>query len=139
MLAQQAKAAGVTVNIQKTDAATFYGKQYLSWPFAQDCWATRSFLQQASQGTMPTAPYNETHWKNAEWLSLVNKAYKTVDQTARNALITQAQTIEYNTGGYIVWAWRNQVDAYSTKTTGYKLDKLGGPIGRMYFKDVYFV
>ena len=139
VLAQQAKAAGVTVNINKTDAATFYGKQYLSWPFAQDFWATRSFLQQASQGTMPTAPYNETHWKNAEWLALVNKAYKTVDKTARNALITQAQTIEYNTGGYIVWAWRNQVDAYSTKTTGYKLDKLGGPIGRMYFKDVYFV
>ena len=53
-------------------------------------------------------------------------------------LITQAQQIEFDTGGYIVWSWRNQVDAYSKKTTGYKLDKLGGPIGRMYFKDVYF-
>ena len=54
-------------------------------------------------------------------------------------LITQAQQIEFDTGGYIVWSWRNQVDAYSKTTTGYKLDKLGGPIGRMYFKDVYFV
>ena len=58
---------------------TFYGKDYLSWPFAQDFWATRGFLQQASQGTMAKAPYNETHWKNAEWPSLVDQAWKTVD------------------------------------------------------------
>ncbi len=138
VFAEQAKAAGVTVNIKKTDASVFYGKDYLSWPFAQDFWATRNYLNQAGQGTMPDAPYNETHWKNAEWLSLVKKAFTTVDDTDRNDLITQAQQIEFDTGGYIVWSWRNQVDAYSKKTTGYKLDKLGGPIGRMYFKDVYF-
>ena len=87
----------------------------------------------------PTAPYNETHWKNAEWASLVDQAWKTVDDDERAELITQAQQIEFDTGGYIIWSWRNQVDAYSKTTTGYKLDKLGGPIGRMYFKDVYFV
>ena len=138
VFAEQAKAAGVTVNINKTDSSVFYGKDYLSWPFAQDFWATRMYLSQAGQGTLPTAPYNETHWKDAQWLALVKKAFTTVDKTARADLISQAQKIEYDTGGYIVWSWRNQVDAYSKKTTGYKLDKLGGPIGRMYFKDVYF-
>jgi len=139
VFAEQAKQAGVTVNIKKTDSATFYGKDYLSWPFAQDFWATRMYLSQAGQGTMPNAPYNETHWKNDQWLALVKKAFTTVDKTARADVISQAQKIEFDQGGYIVWAWRNQVDAYSKKTTGYKLDKLGGPIGRMYFKDVYFV
>jgi peptide/nickel transport system substrate-binding protein len=139
VFAEQAKAAGVTVNLKKVDASVFYGEDYLSWPFAQDFWATRSFLAQASQGTMPDAPYNETHWENAEWLALVKQAFATVDDAERSALIAQAQEIEFNEGGYIIWAWRNQVDAYSTTTTGYKLDKLGGPIGRMYFKDVYFV
>ena len=139
VFAEQAKAAGVTVKLKKTDASVFYGDDYLSWLFAQDFWATRTFLAQASQGTMPDAPYNETHWENAEWLALVNQAFTTVDDAERNALIAQAQEIEFNEGGYIVWSWRNQVDAYSTTTTGYKLDKLGGPIGRMYFKDVYFV
>jgi peptide/nickel transport system substrate-binding protein len=139
VFAEQAKQAGVTVNIKKTDSATFYGKDYLSWPFAQDFWATRGFLQQASQGTMADAPYNETHWKNAEWTSLVDQAWKTVDDDERAKLITQAQQLEFDEGGYIIWSWRNQVDAYSSTTTGYKLDKLGGPIGRMYFKDVYFV
>ena len=139
VFAEQAKAAGVTVNLKKTDASVFYGEDYLSWPFAQDFWATRGFLAQASQGTMPDAPYNETHWEHPEWLSLVQQAFTTVDDAERNALIAQAQEIEFNEGGYIIWAWRNQVDAYSKTTTGYKLDKLGGPVGRMYFKDVYFV
>jgi peptide/nickel transport system substrate-binding protein len=139
VFAEQAKAAGVTVNIKKTDSGVFYGEDYLTWAFAQDFWATRTYLAQTSQGTLPTAPYNETHWENAEWLALVEEAFKTVDDTARNELISQAQQIEYDTGGYIIWSWRNQVDAHSAVTTGYKLDKLGGPIGRMYFKDVYFV
>jgi peptide/nickel transport system substrate-binding protein len=139
VFAEQAKAAGVTVKLKKVDAGVFYGEDYLSWPFAQDFWATRGFLAQASQGTMPDAPYNETHWESAEWLALVQQAFKTVDDAERNALIAQAQEIEYNEGGYIIWAWRNQIDAYSTAITGLKLDKLGGPIGRMYFKDVYFV
>ncbi len=139
VFAEQAKAAGVTVKLRKVDAGVFYGDDYLSWHFAQDFWATRGYLAQASQGTMPNAPYNETHWEHAEWLALVQEAFKTVDGDARNALIAQAQEIEHNEGGLIVWSWRNQVDAYSETTTGYKLDKLGGPVGRMYFKDVYFV
>ena len=84
-------------------------------------------------------PYNETHWDNAEWLTLVNEAVEDGRRDKRNELISQAQQIEYDEGGYIIWAFRNQVDAHSTTTTGYKLDKLGGPVGRMYFKDVYFV
>jgi peptide/nickel transport system substrate-binding protein len=139
VFAEQAKAAGVTVKIKKTDAGVFYGDDYLSWTFAQDFWGTRGYLAQTTQGTTPGAPYNETHWKNAEWLALVKKAFTTVDLDARNELISQAQQIEYDTGGYIIWSWRNQTDAYSKTTTGYKLDKYGGPIGRMYFKDVYFV
>ena len=139
VFAEQAKEAGVTVTIKKTDSATFYGKDYLSWPFAQDFWLTRGYLSQAGQGTMPGAPYNETHWKNDEWLAIVNEAFKTVDDAKRNELIAKAQEIEYNEGGLIIWAWRNQVDAYSTKITGLKKDPLGFWLGRCDFSKVSFV
>ena len=39
VFAEQAKAAGVTVKLKKTDSSVFYGNDYLSWPFAQDFWA----------------------------------------------------------------------------------------------------
>ena len=47
---------------------------------------------------MPTAPYNETHWQNDQWLAIVEEAMKTGDETKRNELIAQAQTIEYERG-----------------------------------------
>jgi len=140
VFAEQAKGAGVTVNVKKTDSATFYGKDYLSWPFAQDFWNTRNYLAQAGQCSMPGAPYNECHWENPEWLAIVKEAFATVDDAARNELIGQAMTMEYETGGYIIWSWRNQVDAYSSASiTGVQTDKLGFPLGRFQFKDVYFV
>lgn len=140
VFAEQAKGAGVTVNVKKTDSSVFYGKDYLSWAFAQDFWNTRNYLAQAGQCSMPGAPYNETHWENAEWLAIVKKAFATVDEAARNELIGQAMTMEYDTGGYIIWAWRNQVDAYSSATiAGVQKDKLGFPLGRWGFKNVSFV
>jgi peptide/nickel transport system substrate-binding protein len=139
VFAEQAKGAGVTVNVKKVDSGVFYGEDYLSWPFAQDFWYTRNYLAQAGQGTMPKAPYNETHWEHEEWLAIVNEAFRTVDDAARNELIAQAQEIEYNEGGYIIWAFRNQVDAYSEKIAGIEQDKLGFPLGRFLFQKVYFV
>ena len=139
VFAEQAKGAGVTVNMNKVDSSVFYGKQYLTWPFAQDFWYTRNYLAQAGQATMPGAPYNETHWKNAKWLAIVKQALGTVDETKRNQLIGEAQTIEYNEGGYIIWAFRNQVAAYSSKIAGVNPSKLGIPLGSFGFKGAYFV
>jgi peptide/nickel transport system substrate-binding protein len=139
VFAEQAKAAGVTVKVKKTDSGVFYGDEYLSWPFAQDFWYTRNYLSQAGQATMPGAPYNETHWKNDKWLAIVKEAYGTVDDAARNELIGQAQEIEFNEGGYIIWAFRNQVDAGSERVSGLKTSKLGVPLGNFGFKDVSFV
>ena len=139
VFAEQAKGAGVTVNVNKVDSGIFWGDQYLSWPFAQDFWYTRDYLLQASQATMPGAPYNETHWKNDKWLSIVMEAFGTADEAKRNGLVGEAQTIEYDEGGYILWAFRNQVDAYSDKIVGLETDVVGVPLTTFGFKDVYFV
>ena len=139
VFAEQAKGAGVKVNVKKTDSGVFYGEEYLSWAFAQDFWYTRNYLSQAGQATMPGAPYNETHWKNAKWLAIVQEAFTTVDETKRNELIGQAQEIEFNEGGYIIWAFRNQVDANSDKIAGVVPSKLGIPLGNFDFKNAYFV
>ena len=139
VFAEQAKGAGVNVKLKKVDSGVFYGEDYLSWTFAQDFWSTRGYLSQASQGSTPDAPYNETHWDHPEWLALINQAFATVDDDERNALIAQAAEIEYNEGGYIIWAWRNQVCAYSNTITGLRGDPMGYWLGRCYFKDVYFV
>ena len=139
IFAQQAKAAGVTVNVDKVDPSVFYGNQYLSWPFAQDFWYTRNYLAQANQGTTPKAPFNETHWKNAQWLKIVEQAFRTTDKSKRDQLITEAQTIEYNEGGLIIWSFNDQTDAYSSKLGGVVPDKGGEPLSSWHFNEFYFV
>ena len=143
VFAQQAKGAGITVKVDNVTGDVFWGDQYLSWPFAMDQWGTRGYLAQAGMGTMPGALYDETHWGKAtpEYQTLVNEAYRTTDDALRNELITQAATMEYEQGGYIVYSFENVLDAYSPKVAGALADFSG--IGMSAINDryrtVYFV
>jgi peptide/nickel transport system substrate-binding protein len=137
VFAQQAKAAGVTVNVKKVDPGAFYGDQYLKWTFSQDFWFTRDYLPQTATGSLPDSPYNETHWADPQWQALVNKAGATVDQTKRCDLIKQAQKIEFDRGGYIIWGFPNSVDAYRAGVEGFTPDKSGIPLTSFGFRNVW--
>ena len=66
-------------------------------------------------------------------VALVLEAYKTADETKRNQLIGEAQKIEYDEGGLIIWAFNDQVDAYSEKLGGVVPDKSGVPLSSFHF------
>jgi peptide/nickel transport system substrate-binding protein len=123
LFAEQAKGAGVTVQIRNTDSATFYGKDYLAWPFAQDYWFTRSYLPQVANGSLATSAFNETHWNDPGFVELIQSAQRELDAAKRTDLLKQAQKIEYDSGGHIIWGFKNQVDAYSSKVTGFTPDR----------------
>jgi peptide/nickel transport system substrate-binding protein len=138
VFAQQATGAGVTVKVNKTDPTVFYGDNYLKWTFADDFWGTRNYLAQTTQGSLPSAPYNETHWKNAKWQALVEEAFRTPDDAKRNQLVGEAATIEYNEGGYIIWSFTTLLDAYSDKIAGLVHDVFLGSAMGYRFHLVYF-
>ncbi|MBV9832741.1 MAG: ABC transporter substrate-binding protein [Marmoricola sp.] len=137
LFAEQAKKAGVDVKVVKKNP--FYGNDYLSYPFGQDFWNTRNYLPQAAVGVMKGGTYNETHWDKSpsypKFAGLINQAAAEIDETKRNDLLKQAQEIEYNEGGYIIWGFRTQVDAVSSKVQGLKPSKFQ-PLGNYNFKSV---
>jgi peptide/nickel transport system substrate-binding protein len=139
VFAQQASGAGVTVNIKKVDSGTFYGPNYLKWPFAQDFWATREYLPQIAQGSLPGSPFNETHWADPTFIKLVGQARAELDLSKRNDILRQAQKLEYDMGGYIIPYFSNQIDAYSSKVSGFIPPRSGFPLGNYWFKNVGFV
>jgi peptide/nickel transport system substrate-binding protein len=135
LFAEQAKKAGVDVKVVKKNP--FYGDDYLSYPFGQDFWNTRNYLPQAAVQELKGGTYNETHWDQAssypKYAQLVNQAQQEIDETKRNSLLQDAQKIEYDEGGLIIWGFRTQVDAVSQKVQGIKSSKFQ-PLGNYDFK-----
>jgi peptide/nickel transport system substrate-binding protein len=136
VLAEQAKGAGVTVNVRKVDSATLYGENYLNWRFSMDDWFPRPFLTQAALSNMPGAPWNHTHFREPEFVSLVSQARRALDEGKRCELIGEAQRFLWERGGYVIWGLANQVDAYSARFGGFAPSRSGYPLGRYTIRSV---
>jgi peptide/nickel transport system substrate-binding protein len=139
VFAQQAKGAGVNVKLRKVDSGTFYGDNYLNWTFAQDFWATRVYLTQVAQGDLPESPYNETHWKDPKFIDLIQQARAEADDAKRKDILHEAQTMQYEQGGYIIQYFSNIIDAHSAKLGGFVEAKSGFPFANYWFKNIGFV
>jgi len=138
VFAQQAKGAGVNVKVRKVDSGTFYGDNYLKWPFAQDFWATRMYLPQVAQGDLPDSPFNETHWKDPKFIRLIQEGRAELDEAKRCEILGEAQKMQYDQGGYIIQYYSNMIDAHSAKVVGFVKAKSGFPLGNYWFKNVGF-
>jgi peptide/nickel transport system substrate-binding protein len=139
VFAQQAKGAGVNVKVRKVDSGTFYGDNYLKWTFAQDFWATRVYLSQVAQGDLPESPFNETHWKDPKFVSLIQDARGEADEAKRKDILHEAQQMQYEQGGYIIQYFSNIIDAYSAKLGGFVEAKCGFPFGNYWLKNIGFL
>ncbi len=145
ILAQNARAAGVTINVKNLDGGTFYGDQYLKWPFATDYWGTRNYLQQVGVGSLKESPFNESHWDASpnydRFVSLYRQALATVNVKKRCAIVKQMQRLEYDTGGHIIPYFKNLTDAYSKKVAGFKIDRGTLNLNKYGngFRTIYFV
>jgi peptide/nickel transport system substrate-binding protein len=135
---EHARGAGVQVRLNNVESAVFYGRDYLKWTFAADYWFTRGYLSQAAQGSLPDSPYNECHWNDPAYNALIARARRELDQAKRCALIRAAQRLEYDNGGYIIWGFKNQVDAHSAKVTGFVPDR-NLPLSSFQFANVSVV
>jgi peptide/nickel transport system substrate-binding protein len=138
LLAEQAKAAGVTINLKQEPPNAYYNPSllYLKMPFAETQWAITSMKFFYLQALTTTAPYNETHWKDANFTKLLNQAIGETDHAKAQDLWNQVQTIQYNEGGYLNWTNADWVDGLSTKVKGLKPSGAGA-LGNMTFMDAW--
>jgi peptide/nickel transport system substrate-binding protein len=138
VLQQQAKAAGVTINLKTVDSTTFFGPNYLHWTFSQDFYNYSPYLAQVAQSMLPTSPFNETHWSLPRYVSLYHQANVTANAAVRREIKREMQLIDFSEGGYILPAYIDALDAYSTKITGYSAAKVGQPLSDFDFEHFSF-
>lgn len=137
VFAQQAKDAGVTVNVRQVTVDVFFGEQYLQWPFAQDIWYYAPFLGQVAQSSLPGAPFNETHWNHEEYIKLYNQAQATPDQTKRCEILHAMQKIDFEEGGYIIAAHNQGVDLMAENVHGFVPAATGIALGNFGFQGAW--
>jgi peptide/nickel transport system substrate-binding protein len=115
LFAQQAKAAGVTVNITNVNPGSYFDPttMYLKMPFAQSIWTGFNTLSDYYQYSLiPGAAGNETHWNDPATVTAIDAAANAASAWQR------VQRQQYDEGGYLWWANVDIVDGCSKKLAG---------------------
>lgn len=122
---QQASLAGVTLTLRQVEPATFFSQFFMVSPLSQSYWFTRNYFVQTMDSMLPNAAFNETHWSDEAWLKIVTEGFAEMDDGKRAELVSAAQTIENDRGGYINWGFYNRLDVVKANVEGVVPDKGG--------------
>jgi peptide/nickel transport system substrate-binding protein len=137
VLAQQAKAAGVTINIQQLTTTAFYGPNYLKWVFLNDSWGYYPFFPMVAASSVKVAPYNETHFNDSAFNRLYAAAQATTDRAKQAELAREMQMIYYDRGPYIIPFFSPTIDGFAKNVMGITSGKTGVPFNDFNFKKVW--
>jgi peptide/nickel transport system substrate-binding protein len=135
--AQQAQAAGINVTLRQISVTEYYGPNYLKWVFAQDYFYYGPYLVLVQQATLPTSPFNETHFDNPQYISPFNQALATLDTSKRTEIAHEMQMIDYNEGGYIIPFFPAVIDGYAPNVNGIVESKTGSSFNTWDFEHMW--
>jgi peptide/nickel transport system substrate-binding protein len=137
VFAEQAKGAGVTVNVRKTTVTDFFGPEYLKYPFAFDYWGFQYYLPQVQSELLPTSPYWETHWDDPRTQKLYKQALATPDEAQRTEICHEMQQIDHDEGGLMIPFFPPVIDASSPTINGLQESKIGAAWNNFDFKNYW--
>ena len=105
----------------KKEAANAYfdtSKLYTKMAFAQSFWTFGSLSLFYEQALLSDAVWNETHYRDPAFDKLIRDAQAAADETEAKALWQQVQQVQYDQGGYIVWANGELLDGVNNDVRG---------------------
>lgn len=113
---QQAKAAGINLNVVREPNDGYWDNVWLKKPWIAGYWGGRPtcdwlFTVVYAKG----AAWNETKWANPRFNELLVQARGDTDDKKRAAMYAEMQQLVHDDGGVIVLVFNNYVDANSKK------------------------
>lgn len=118
VFAEQAKRAGVNIVVKKYDTATFNGPDRAKWQMSTGSGLGQSFLCSGSSQDSPVAVTNRTNFRDARFGELFQAALREPNVERRTPLIREAQRIQHERGGLLIWGFVNVLDAYAPHVGG---------------------
>ncbi|MFE3291520.1 ABC transporter substrate-binding protein [Rhodococcus sp. NPDC059234] len=118
VIAEQARKAGVTVNIRQVDSATFNGPDRDQWVASVPTGAPQNPLASRARYYTPNAPVNPTHFDSPRYNELYEQLTSQPNEDLRKPLAKEMEQIFHDQGGEIVWGYVDSVDAYRSNVGG---------------------
>ncbi len=116
LMAEQAKAAGIEINVIREPNDSYWDNVWLKKPWCLCYWGGRPVADMfLSISLAADAAWNDTHWKNPKFNELLLAARAETDETKRAAQYAECQQLVHDDGGQVVLMYNNFVGALSTK------------------------
>ena len=115
VLAQQAKAAGVTINVKKLPAESYYTTTWPNYQFGQTVWGANTLPFWTAFTSMKGSIYNDTQWQDEQAQALATAAVGDPNPATAKEKFFSFQEYLYNNGTYIFWGTGPQVDAFGPR------------------------
>lgn len=137
VLVQNAKAAGVTINLQVVPASVFDPK-FAKWQFTQGYWGNKPFGIAYQVFYTAQGIFNETHFNDPQGNAIFADALKDTNPTTRNEKFKQLEQILYERGAQVIHSFRTTVDGYNSKVHGLTPDvSTGWSLGQYRYREVW--
>jgi peptide/nickel transport system substrate-binding protein len=115
LMAEQAKKAGININVIKEPNDSYWDNVWLKKPWCLCYWGVRPVVDMfLSVSLAADAAWNDTHWKNPRFNELLLAARAETDETKRAAQYAEAQQLVHDDGGQVVLMFNNYVGALNT-------------------------
>jgi len=135
LFANQAREAGIKVNVVKQESGAFWDKTWKNGDFYTTYWGTNdSVVFFASKTMVSDAGQNESGWADQDFDAAYRKVIGTSDAKQRAGHLEQLQQIEYDRSGYLLWGMADGIDLAAAKV--HNLPRLAG-YGRVQLEGVW--
>ena len=115
LMAEQAKKAGIEINVIREPNDSYWDNVWLKKPWCLCYWVGRPVADMfMSVSLAADAVWNDTHWKNPRFNELLIAARAETDESKRAAQYAEAQQLVHDDGGQVVLMYNNYVGAMST-------------------------
>jgi peptide/nickel transport system substrate-binding protein len=116
LMAEQARAAGIEINVVREPNDGYWDNVWLKKPWAHCYWGGRPTADAIMSVALASdAAWNDTHWKNPRFNELLPMARAETDDAKRAAMYAEMQQLVHDDGGWMVLMFSNYVGALSTK------------------------
>ncbi len=120
LIQASAAKAGIKVEVKKDPADGFWDNVWLKQDCVTSYWAGRTAAtQMLSVAYASDAVWNESHYKNPKFDSLLAQAKAELDTAKRKAMVYECQAMLHESPATLIPAFRDWVDAHSTKVAGH--------------------